>query len=259
MHYSLEKFQKDFLASLGDHKPSKKFLQQVMPSIKMGDKKKPIKVYKDGYRARLTEALGETFEACWWVLGDEEFFSVCSSFIRAHPSLHYNLSEYGREFPEFLYNHEVRGEIPFVFDLAHFEWSFKELFHCKQHKGIDPSKILSHKNPSDMKFEFGAACFLFHSKYSIYDLWQKRKDEQNNCSLDLNKEDSLVLYKQNNRIFVDKLSKKEFLLLKYLKQGYSLEQALDSYNDSVDEQDISLIFQNLMSRGLLVAVDFFQR
>ena len=32
-----------------------------------------VGVYRNGYPARLSEALGETFEACWRMLGDMNF------------------------------------------------------------------------------------------------------------------------------------------------------------------------------------------
>ena len=162
MQYSLKNFQKDFIATLKDPTPSENLRHTIIPTRYMKSKKRALLVYQDGYRARLTEALGETFEACWWVLGDDTFFALCASFVRAHPSLDYNLNSYGREFPEYLYNHKLSEEIPFLFDLASFEWSFKKLFECKQHTSLKVEEFALINDPNDMKLKFGEAFFSFH-------------------------------------------------------------------------------------------------
>ena len=61
-----------------------------------------VEVYRGGYPARLTEALGETYEICWRVLGDEAFFAAAHDYIARAPSRTHNLSDYGADFPEFL-------------------------------------------------------------------------------------------------------------------------------------------------------------
>ena len=61
-----------------------------------------VDVYRGGYPARLTDALGETYETCWRVLGDEGFFAAAQTYISRHPSRSHNLSDYGEAFPEFL-------------------------------------------------------------------------------------------------------------------------------------------------------------
>ena len=217
----------------------------------MKSKKRALLVYQDGYRARLTEALGETFEACWWVLGDDTFFALCASFVRAHPSLDYNLNSYGREFPEYLYNHKLSEEIPFLFDLASFEWSFKKLFECKQHTSLKVEEFALINDPNDMKLKFGEAFFLFSSKYSIYKVWQMRKKDQSNCFLDFDGEENLIFYKQSEKIFSNEVDSEEFSLLKNLKSGYSLAQALDVQKGELNVEKISLIFQKLVKRGLI--------
>src|SRR4051812_47348056 len=93
-------------------------------SVKGGGKLTPaeaVGVYRDGYPARMTEALGETFEACWRVLGDEDFLEACRIYSRAAPSVSHNLSDYGGSFPEFL-DDRFKKQAPFIKDLAVLEW-----------------------------------------------------------------------------------------------------------------------------------------
>src|SRR6476619_4133535 len=64
--------------------------------------KEAFEVYALGYKARLTESLGETYESIWKFAGDQIFFEVCEDYISRQSSISYNLNDYGFTFPDFL-------------------------------------------------------------------------------------------------------------------------------------------------------------
>ena len=128
-----------------------------------------LNVYSNGYIVRLTESLGETYEAVWWVCGDEDFFQLSRNFILANPSTTYNLSNYGQQFPEFMDYVAPFPDLPFLGDLARFEWIFKELFHTAQHTSVGPDRILSVAQDPNLCFHFGQAVCLFTSPYGVYE------------------------------------------------------------------------------------------
>ena len=77
-----------------------------------------------------------------------------------------------------------------------------------------------------------------------------RKKDQSNCFLDFDGEENLIFYKQSEKIFSNEVDSEEFLL-KNLKSGYSLAQALDVQKGELNVEKISLIFQKLVKRGLI--------
>lgn len=129
-----------------------------------------VEVYSAGYPARLFEALGETYETVWKVLGDEDFQALCLAFIKRHPSRSRNLSDYGENFSEFIACHlpqEVSREL--LADLARFEWAFKECFHSP----YEPSaKIpdLRNTEPESLRFSVMKGLTAIHLEYSVYKL-----------------------------------------------------------------------------------------
>ncbi len=50
-------------------------LKEIVPGGSLSAKA-ALDVYRTGHIVRLTEALGETFEAVWWVAGDTHFFRL---------------------------------------------------------------------------------------------------------------------------------------------------------------------------------------
>lgn len=218
-----------------------------------------LNVYGDGVHIRLTEALGETFEAVWWVCGDEGFFALAKHFIQAQPSNTYNLSTYGKEFPEFLDEAQPFPDLPFLGSLARYEWTFKELFHTKQHESVTPDAMQSLTEEATIHFRFGTAVKLFHAPHAVYDLWTLRGTEHDGKPpTEWDQPQSLILHKKDKQIFVEKVGEAEYGILLALQHGASLESAIASAVDAHPEfgqQQISGLFQLIFHTGIIERID----
>lgn len=247
---NLKEFQTFFLNNILDEEENTLFLDNITPAGTLKTPQNALFAHKNGYYARLTEVLGETFEGTWFALGDELFFEICRNFITATPSRHYNLIDYGAEFPDFLAKQEVASELPFITDLAKFDWLFKNVFHSKQHVALSSNKLTKIESNPELKAIFGESVHLFTSDYSIYNLWELRKDEETEKEIDINKPQSLLIYKNKNEIFVKELSKNEYYLLKALTEGQSFEVMLDGVSEEMTPSLMSL-FQVIGSTGII--------
>src|ERR1700744_6194484 len=61
-----------------------------------------LKVYIEGYRIRLAQALRTDYPALCNLLGKEEFGRLAEAYIKATPSTSYNLDNYSLRFAEFV-------------------------------------------------------------------------------------------------------------------------------------------------------------
>ncbi|MGE3975331.1 MAG: putative DNA-binding domain-containing protein, partial [Bdellovibrionales bacterium] len=193
--------------------------QSIIP-MKSVDVDGCLEIYRKGYFARLTEALGETFEATWWVLGDEDFFKICHDYISSYESKSFDLSDYGMEFPDFLGRTPQATEAPFLKDLATFEWAFKEVFHqtnLAEEPGLLQNEIA--KNP-EVRFKLSSSARLFESEYSIYEIWKLRREKiEEITELNFSNLESSVIYKSQYLVFVKYHGINEFAVLKTLVSG----------------------------------------
>ncbi|GJL54899.1 MAG: hypothetical protein NPIRA02_20310 [Nitrospirales bacterium] len=218
-----------------------------------------LEVYRRGYLVRLTEALGETYEAVWWVAGDEEFFRLAKTFIQCHPSQTYNLSSYGEVFAEFLEKERPFPDLGFLPDLARFEWLFKNIFHLSQHEPVSQETIQAMTQQGNIRFQFGPSVHLFSSPYSVYNTWKLRgtcREEQ--PQPDWNIAQHLLLYKKHQQIFVKELQPVEYSLLENLLTGLSLEEALDnslSHYPEMSQPEISQLFQVMIHTGIIQNIE----
>ncbi len=147
----LELLQKGFVRSVFGEAD-----RELIASVQGGGKLSAadaVDVYRGGYPARMTEALGETFEACWRILGD------------------HNLSDYGRSFSDFLLK-RFKNCAPFIGDLGNLEWSFKEIFHAAPHAGLTANNLSVAVKENSILI-FGSAVQVLSFKHSPHGLWMR--------------------------------------------------------------------------------------
>jgi len=247
----LELLQQQFTASaIGEADPA------LVGGIRGGGKLTPaeaVEVYRNAYPARMTEALGETFEACWRMLGDEDFLEACKVYARSVPSQSHNLSDYGSSFPEFLLN-RFRSHAPFIGDLGCLEWSFKELFHAAPHAGLTPEN-LSVAVKSNSVLIFGSAVKLLSFNHKVDGLWKRdRSDDSPLNRSDWEGREQVLLYKSGGTpVFSRTLAAPEASTLRSLFEGRPLDQALAAA-EGLDEAAARNLFQFLSEAGIVVEV-----
>jgi hypothetical protein len=218
-----------------------------------------IRVYQNGYEARLTEALGEIFEGVWWVLGDQKFFEVCRHYIRGHESKSYNLSDYGFDFSSFLQSNEPPAPLaPFLPDLARYEWLFHETFHEAQASHFDHAELHLLHQHANVILGFQNNIRLFSSPYTVYPIWKMRGETADNVGpLAWDMPEHLFIYKQAQSVFVQHLSPSGFHVLDLMVQGQTLEQAIDKtamlFGDLSEEQ-VSQLFGDLIKAGVIKSI-----
>jgi hypothetical protein len=213
-----------------------------------------VDVYRGGYTARLTEALGETYEACWRALGDEAFFAAACGYIARTPSLSYNLSDYGATFPDFLESLPDAARAPFLGDLARFEWTFKELFHAPAHAGLSAAALAAAVRPA-ASLRLGGAVRLLSLRHRAHALWKRdRADDTPLSPSDWEGAERLVLYKRGgNDVFIRALNAPEHRALKALSEGVSIENAL-AEAEGLDAAGAQALFAFVAESGIVAEV-----
>lgn len=201
-----------------------------------------VDVYRRGYPARMTEALGETFEACWRVLGDADFLKDCAAYARSVPSVTHNLSDYGRTFPAFLLKRH-RSHAPFIADLALLEWEFKNLFH---EKAAEAGSAAGAHGGSIFVL---APHRLLSFDHRVHAIWRRDRDDASPLKrADWAGAERVLLHKKGSRV----LSAAEAKAFSGLAKGRPLADALA--RSGLDEAATRDFFAFLAAAGLVAEV-----
>jgi hypothetical protein len=217
-----------------------------------------LEVYRTGHIVRLTEAMGETFEAVWWVAGDEHYFELAKEFLLTHFSTSYNLSDFGKFFPDFLEKRKPFSDLPFLADLARFEWLFKEVFHLPPHIGLTPEDFQQQPLSGNLRLAFGPSIRLFRSPYSVYEVWKLRGTTQESLSeKDWNKPQWLLCYKHQQQVYIKHVNEPAYILLNHLNSGASIEESLDRTLQEISDitaTTVSDLFGLIKITGIVTAI-----
>lgn len=235
------------------HSNPQAFLSDVIPGGRLETGLDALNVYRQNYRATLTDALADTFEAVQAVLGHDGFKQLSEEYQLIYPSTFYNLSDYGAYIPEFIGTRTWCSSLPYLADLAAFEWIFKEVFH----KPVPASFPDYTQVTPESRFVFMGSLYLFQSDYSVYQLW-KCRNESEFPQIEMHQSIQLAIFKQvNGKIGVIHLSSFEFDLLKQLMAHLSLDQALQNVTQvaELDSGDIHEFFAKVAQNHLIQQIE----
>jgi hypothetical protein len=241
------KFQKIFCELIQGEGDSSQLADQITPVGKLSSEK-VLQVYREDFFARLTEALGSTFETTWEVLGDEDFLRLCNLYIRNNPSQFYSLGSYGREFWSLIEEEGLNVEIPFSSELAQFEWAFWETFHC-----INPDKRLNldelnHLLANELEITFSDEVQLFKFENSIAHLWKCRNELGEMSVENFLSPECVIIGRGKEGVLLNTLTNEEFLLMDALKKFGKWEKATEelSFLHSWHQEQWAKFFQTLI-------------
>lgn len=96
-------------------------------------------IYRNGYRARLLDALAASFERTRRWTGAEVFESAACHYILSAPPHSWSLDDYGADFPALLA--ELFAQDPEVGELAWLEWHLQRAFAAPDRPVLDPQTL----------------------------------------------------------------------------------------------------------------------
>jgi hypothetical protein len=100
-----------------------------------------LDIYRNTCRSMLVESLRMTYPAVDRLVGREFFDMAAARFIRAHPCRSGYLNEYGAELADFLAAMESASGLPYLADVARFEWALGIAANALDAPAIDAAAL----------------------------------------------------------------------------------------------------------------------
>jgi len=239
---------------LGD-KFNNQLVNLVIPGGELSQQE-VLKVYRGDYTARMSESIGNVYEAVWNVLGDQTFNKLVTEYLLQHTSQSFDVGLIGKYLPTFLKNHKILEDFPFLYELAIFEKSFDQLFHSNSSLGMRPDQFSQIDNLPQRKLVLTPAHFFYSVAYPIFSIWNLRKDGDAN---DINWEnaDNRLFYKNDTGIKSKEFTELQADLWKNILTQHSLAEAIElstAKGLQVTESEISEFFAFLSSEELILQI-----
>ncbi|MBD2756154.1 HvfC/BufC N-terminal domain-containing protein [Spirosoma validum] len=192
-----------------------------------------LAIYQQSYVARLRECMRNQFSVLAYALGNDLFQLFADDYLEAYPSNSYTLNSLGSQFPHFLEQTRPESDSEqedwpsFMIELAQFEYDLSVIFdeYADEKESIQSAAI------SDDMLMSTPVFHLFHHRYPVcqyyLDFTQQRKPE-----LPFPKENYWAVARLNYRLKLFELEPMQYVFLKSLKAGRSIQETKQYFLDN---------------------------
>jgi hypothetical protein len=244
------------------------YLLHAEPTIfhhTLGSSKVPIEVrlgiYEHAYRARLHDALADTYPVLQNHLGEEEFEKLCYAYIDAYPSSFYSIRWYGDNLALFLTQDNNYSAFPYLIELARFEWTLTLVFDAAD-SSVLPLQAMQNIPAhawSAMQLQAHASVHRLSFDWNIVAIWQAITEDQIPPAPQKNTQTvEWLLWRQGYSSQFISLNADEAWALDALLQQQSFETICQGLCQWVDEEQAGIhaasLLKSWIEAGLIAEV-----
>jgi hypothetical protein len=212
-----------------------------------------IAIHRNNFHAGLHSALNARFPAIRRLLGEDCFRACVHRFIELAPPRSPVLMEYGADFPGFLHSLPELSGLPYLRDVAAYEWRR----HAAQHGpdgpilsagdllGLAPSRL------ANLVLDLHPTAAILQSDYPVHTIWQTnvRDTEARPIASDLPGE-AVLIARPADEVLAIVLTEAEAVFVSRLSSGHALAAAIPP------GFDFSTIMATLLRSGFISAYRF---
>jgi hypothetical protein len=135
-------------------------------------------IYRDAYRARLVEAMQDSFSHTARYLGDDGFRTLALQYVEAHTPAAASIRWYGDAFPDWLgAAYPQDGDVA---ELAALDWALRAAFDSADAEPLDAATLsgLSADDWDQAGFVLHPSLRLLEQRWNTVALWQALEREQ---------------------------------------------------------------------------------
>lgn len=210
-----------------------------------------LAIYGNAYRARLCDALRDSYGHTAQYLGDEGFEALALDYVRAHPSTHPSLRWFGIHFEAWLRRHHPAD--PDVAELAALDWAMRAAFDGPDAEPLSADSLA--EVPAEAWATLGLAWHPTLQRLSLQHntlaVWQALdKDEVPPPSAAQPQPTELLVWRLGLQPHFRSLDSVEALAIDRLRTGDSFAGTCIALQDTWPDMDIAPTAGGLLRRWL---------
>jgi hypothetical protein len=187
-----------------------------------------LRIHHNHLRATLTDALAATFPTVDKLVGRDFFVALARDFIAVEPPRAPCLFEYGADFPAFVGAHRACRALPYLADVARFDWLVNVAYHAPDRPALGPERLaaIAPDACGAVVLAPHPATGLLVSPYPLLDIWRVARAGDDAPEVDLDAGGvRLLVYRTGLDVAWRALSAAEHAFLATLIAGHPLGAA----------------------------------
>jgi len=219
-----------------------------------------IAIYRGSILGKLSSTLQAIYPFCHRLVGDTFFRMTASTYVHLSPSTSPDLGDYGEDFPEFLAMFEPAASLPYLPDMARFEWHWHRIFNGEDTSLLDFQALanIPHEKWGELIFKLPKASVLLESVYPIHRIWQvNQPDYEGDDSVNLDESGvKILLWRQNDEMRLDLPTDSEWQLLKAFQSQQPFGLICEALANNEATLDVSALLTQFVQRGWIADFSF---
>jgi len=207
-------------------------------------------IYAEGYFIRLCDYFSEDYPRLKLQLGDN-FRRVVADYLEAFPSRYPNLSESGKNLSEFLINHPLTEDQPYLPAIAELEWNIIQSFWAEDIEPFDPTILatLPPEKCAEAGLILSPSVYLFDSDWPVHELGSEAVGKGEKAKEIVGKwKEGLyhqMIFRDEYTVRILPLNLIKFKVLQLLRDGATLGSVCESAHAAIaPEKDLEELSQD---------------
>ncbi len=216
------------------------------------DPRRRLAIYRNHFVVTLTDVMAATYPAVRALVGESCFAAAARRFVDGAPPRTPCLFEYGERFPAFLKADANLRALPYLADVARFEWAVNRARHSGRVApvGVASMRAIAPARYSAMKFKLQPSLSLVDSRYPLIRIIEAAHGT-NPGVVDLDEGgDGVVVWRAADGVVWRGVSRGEFALLAALAAGATTAEACDSV-PAASGVPLAAVIAFLLDMGLI--------
>lgn len=219
--------------------------------------KQALNVYRHSLLGNHLGAMQEIYCVCLRLVGEAFFTFAFERFFSESKHAHYDISQFGEDFPEFLRGFPPAQSIPYLGDVAQLEWSCHLAALGERYPSFDFQALskVSEKDQALLCFDLPPNSTLLASNYPILAIWQNNQPDAQEKIISLKEGgDYLLIWRQGLDLTIERLGEMDWFCLNHFLHRRPLSNLFYSLSNrySLSEQACQNSFIQMLRRGWLV-------
>lgn len=220
-----------------------------------------LSIYGDGYRTRLIEALEANFPVLAQLLGDEDFATLGTAYVRAHDSPFFNIRHYGNALADFLATDPGYAGAPVLAELARWEWTMTEVFDAADVESLSIEALARVKSEewAELRFDWHPSLRRLALLWNAPQTWKAVSDDAEPPEVELSAVPvEWLLWRQDLRTYYRSLTPPEVMALDAARAGESFGELCGLLSAELGEAQAPAraagFLRDWIESGLIIAV-----
>jgi hypothetical protein len=220
-----------------------------------------LAAYADGYPARIAVSLAEAFPALAKITGNTTFAALAHRYAAQLDGEQKNLNYIGEGLCDFARDDSLGERLPFLADLAEFEWAVVRCFHTEVQRPFDLSACAQWtlEDWARARIHFQPGARIVRSEWPLRELRAARDSERSEIDIDLvDRPDRVLVYRSGYDVVTDGIDAVEYDAIAQLRAGESLGELMNRL--AADDSDrAGTLLARWASLGLIVDCELSTR